>query len=107
MTSIAVLAMPGDKQSAAALGRIVANVLVSAAAVAGPPGAGKSLNRIHTLGATTLRSAAAVVEALRWFESTKATHLIWALTRRVELTAGTLQRLTQVADDSKAAILYS
>jgi hypothetical protein len=108
MTSIAaVMAITGDKQSAAALDRIVANPLVSAAAVAGPPAASKSSNKIHQLSATALRSAAAVVEALRWFESTKATHLLWALTPRVELTAGTLQRLAQAAEDSRAAILYS
>jgi hypothetical protein len=108
MTSIAaVMAITGDKQSAAAWDRIVANPLVAAAAVAAPPSAGKSSNKIHALHATALRSAAAVVEALRWFESTKATHLLWTLTPRVELTAGTLQRLTQAADDSKAALLYS
>ena len=108
MTSIAaVMAIIGDTQSAAALDRIVSNPLVSAAAVAAPPAAGKSSNKIHTLRAAALRSAAAVVEAIRWFESTKATHLLWILTARVELNAATLQRLTQVADDSKAAILYS
>src|SRR4029078_12505683 len=101
------MAITGDKQSAAALDRIVANPLVSAAAVAGPPAASKSSNKIHQLSATALRSAAAVVEALRWFESTKATHLLWALTPRVELTANTFQRLAQAAEDSRAAILYS
>src|SRR4051812_34526269 len=108
MTSIAaVLATTGDKQSAAALDRIVANPLVSAAAVAAHPAAGKLSSKVHILRATALRSAAAVVEAVRWFETTKVTHLLWSLTSRIDFTTSTLQRLTQVADDSKAVILYS
>lgn len=108
MRSIAaVMAVTRDKQSAAALDRIVANPLVSAAAVAGSPGANKSSNGVHQLGAAALRSAAAIVEAIRWFETTEATHLLWALTRRVELTANTLKRLSQAAEDSGAALLYS
>jgi hypothetical protein len=107
MTSIAaVMAITGDKHSAAALDRIVANSLVSAAAVTGPP-ATKSSKKVHRLGGTALRSAAAVVEAIRWFETTKATHLLWVLTPRVELTANTLERLAQAAEDSGAAVLYS
>jgi hypothetical protein len=108
MISIAaVMAIAGDKQSAAALDRIVADPLVFAVAVAVPPAASRSTNKIHQLRATTFRSATAVVETLRWFETTTATHLLWALTPRVELTANTLQRLTQAAEDSQAAILYS
>jgi hypothetical protein len=108
MKSIAaVMATSGDKQSVAALDRIVANPDVSAIAVAGSPAASTSSNKIQKLGATALRSAAAVVEAIRWFESTTATHLLWALTPRVELTANTLRRLAQAAEDSGAALLYS
>jgi hypothetical protein len=108
MRSIAaVMAITGDKQSAAALDRLVANPLVSTAAIAAPPAASKSSNKIHVLRATALRSTTAVVEVIRWFETTTATHLLWALTPRVELTPNTLQRLAQSADDSGAAILYS
>ncbi len=108
MISIAaVMAITGDKQSAATLDRVVADPLVLAAAVAGPAGAVRSSGKAHALQATALRSAAAVVEALRWFESTKATHLLWLLTPRIELTSNTLQRLAQAAEDSKAVILYS
>jgi hypothetical protein len=108
MTSIAaVMAITGDKQSVASWDRVVANPLVSTAAMAAPPAASKSSNKVHALGATALRSTVAVVEAIRWFETTTATHLLWALTPRVELTANTLQRLAQAAEDSRAAILYS
>ncbi len=108
MTLIAaVMAITGDKQSAAAVDRIVGDPLVSAGAVAGPSGAARSAGKVHALKATALRSAADVVEALRWFESTKATHLLWLLTPRIELTSNTLQRLAQATEDSKAVILYS
>jgi hypothetical protein len=108
MISIAaVMAITGDKQSAAALDRIVADPLVFAVAMAAPPAASKSSNKLRALGATALRSTGAVLEAIRWFETTTATHLLWALTPRVELTANTLQRLAQAAEDSQAAILYS
>src|SRR5262245_48526475 len=101
MTSIAaVMAITGDKQSAAALGRIVESPLVSTPAVSGPPTARKSSSEVHRPRATALRSAAAVVEGLRWFETTAATHVLWALTPRVELTANTLPRLAQAADVS-------
>src|SRR5438552_2858312 len=54
-----------------------------------------------------LRSAAAVVEALRWFEQSGSSHLLWLLSPRVEVSASGLQRLAQVAADSRAAIVYS
>ena len=108
MTSIAVvMAITSDKQSAAAVDRIVGDSLVSAVAVAGPPGTARSGGKIHALEATALRSATDVAQALRWLETTDATHLLWVLTPRVELTPSTLRRLAQAAEDSKAAILYS
>ncbi len=57
--------------------------------------------------ATALRSASAVAEALRWFESTDASHLLWTLTPRVDWSTINLQRLLQVAVDTQAALLYS
>ena len=108
MTSIAaVMAITGDKQSDTALDRIVAELLVSNPDKAASPTANESSNKVHQVFAGTFRSAAAVVEALRWFDTTGETHLLWCLTPRVELTSNTLQRLAQAAEDSKAAILYS
>jgi hypothetical protein len=108
MTSIAaVLAVTGEKHSAAAAERLAANPLIRSVAVAAPSDANIASDKVHRLRATTFRSAAAVVDALRWFETTAAPHLLWILTSRVELTGNTLQRLTQAAQDSHAAILYS
>ncbi len=108
MTSIAaVLAISDEKQSAAALERLASNPLIQSVAVTAPPGANLASSKSHRLRAATLRSAAAAVEVLRWFESTQATHLLWMLSPRTDVTAGGLQRLAHAAVDTGAAILYS
>src|SRR4051794_5439309 len=91
MASIAaVLASAGDNDRSGLREQLSANRLVESVAV--KPG---------------LRSAAAVVEVLRWFEKTGSSHLLWVLSSRVELFGSGLQRLAQVAADSQAAIVYS
>jgi hypothetical protein len=76
-------------------------------AVAAEGGAISSVGSAHRFGATSLRSASAVIEALRWFESTGASHLLWVLSPHVTLTESGLRRLGQVAEDTRAAVLYS
>jgi hypothetical protein len=108
MTRIAaVLASSAEKQSHAALNRLAANPTIGSVAVAAPPDASLKSDKIHCLRVPKLRSAASAIEVLRWFESTQASHLLWLLSPRVELTSNSLQRLTQVATDTRAAILYS
>ena len=62
---------------------------------------------IMALKAMPLRSRDAVVEALRWFESTGASHLLWVHSACAELTETGLRRVAHVAGDTRAAILYS
>lgn len=103
----AIAAVTDDPQSRTAMQRLSANRLVANVAVAGPPGAAAPHSNIHRLRAATLRSREAVVEALRWILATDASHLLWLLSPRVEITASGLARLIHVADDTKGAILYS
>ena len=108
MTSIAVVSLSsGDQQAAAALAQLGENSLVCNVALAGPPDAKLASANFHRLSASELRSPAAVVEILRWFESTVATHLLWLLSPRIELTAIGLRRLAGVARDTRSAVLYS
>ncbi len=107
MVSIAaVSAVAGDERAATELGRLAANPLVGriAATTAGKASLGGA---IRALQAGELRSSAAVVETLRWFESTNLSHLLWSFSGRAVLSAIDLRRLTQVAADTKAALLYS
>jgi hypothetical protein len=106
MASIAaVLAISGERQLAAVLERLAANPLVRHIAVAAPPDAKAPSEILHRLHATTLRSAAAAVEVLRWFDTTDASHLLWALSPRIELTVSGMRRLAHAAADTQAAIL--
>jgi hypothetical protein len=108
MTSIAaVLAISGEKQSAAALDHLAANPLIRAIAVAAPPEANVASNKVQRLRLSSLRSAAAAIEVLRWFDTTQSSHLLWMLSPRMALTPNSLQRLTHAANDTRAAILYS
>ena len=108
MTSVAaVSASIGESQVAGVLEQLAANPLVRSIAAAAPPDAKVPSENLHRLRATTLRSAAAAVEVLRWFDTTDASHLLWALSPRIELTATGLRRLAHVAADTQAAILYS
>src|SRR5262245_49996437 len=97
MPSIAaIIAVSNDPQSQTALDRLSANKQIANIASAGAPTASPNAN-IHRLNAQALRSRADVVEALRWFQSTDASHLIWLLSPRVEITASGLNRLAHVA----------
>jgi hypothetical protein len=108
MTSIAaVLAISGERQSAAALERLAVNPPIRAIAVAAPPGTNVASDKSHRLRAASLRSATDVGEVLRWFDTTQASHLLWILSPRVEITSSSLQRLSHAAVDAQAAILYS
>jgi hypothetical protein len=48
-----------------------------------------------------------VCEILRWLDRTDASHLLWALSPRIDITASGLARLVQAASDTQAALLYS
>lgn len=109
MTSIAVVAALGNDAGDCALATswqaLADNPLAGPLAIAASAGAvGVDAVRLE---AASLRSAADVATALRWFASTDATHLLWALTPRLELTAAGLQRLAQTAADTQAALLYA
>jgi hypothetical protein len=106
MISIAaVSAVGGDERAASALERLAAHPLVQrvAATTAKTPSSG----RIRILRTEELRSAAGVIEALRWFESTNLSHLLWLLSGRIDLSTINIQRLAQTAADTQAAMLYS
>jgi hypothetical protein len=108
MTSVAaVSASIGEGGRAGVLELLAANPLVQSIASVGPPDAKARSEKVQPLRAAGLRSAAAVVEILRWFEKTGASHLLWLLSPRVDLAATGLRRLVHVATDSQAAILYS
>jgi hypothetical protein len=108
MTSIAaVAACTGEAQWAASFERLAANSAIGRMAVAAPPDVKFSSDRIHRLRSATLRSATGAAEALRWFESTDASHLLWILSPQVELSAAGLARLVNTAADTRAAVLYS
>ncbi len=107
MNSIAVMLVSGgDERAEESLKQWSGNPIVRQVAVTAGTTPHTAAN-FHTLQATALRSASAVAEALRWFESTDASHLWWTLTPRVNWPTVNLQRLLQVAGDTQAALLYS
>ena len=103
----AVVAWSGDSPGANALERLAGLRPISGVAVAAPPDAPRLSGNYRRLRASNLRSADAVAEALRWFETTRASHLLWLLSQRAELSTVGLRRLLDVACDSRAAIVYS
>ncbi len=108
MTSIAaVLVDNGEGQFSAALERLASNPLIRSIAAAGAPITNVTIENIHRLRAASLRPSAAMVETLRWFETTDASHLLCVLSPRVEITANGLRRLANVAADTRAAVVYS
>jgi hypothetical protein len=108
MTSVAaVSASVGEGGRAGVLELLAANPLVRGIAIVGPADVRVRSEKVQQLQATGLRSAADVVEILRWFDKTGASHLLWLLSPRAELTATGVLRLTHIAADSQAAILYS
>ena len=108
MSSVAVvLPVTGNNQAEALLERLNSLASIAWVAVACVEGIEVPGKLAHSLSAHGLQSNAAVVSALRWFESTGASHLLWALSPRIELTDAGLQRITTVAADTKSAILYS
>jgi hypothetical protein len=109
MTSVAaVLAVNGRQASDYSFLEYLTTLpLVRFLAVAAEAGSVESTGSVHRLCATSLRSAAAVCEALRWFEASEATHLLWVVSNRVTLTDSGLRRLVRVAEDTRAAVVYS
>ncbi|HVT28035.1 MAG TPA: glycosyltransferase family 2 protein [Lacipirellulaceae bacterium] len=106
MTSIAAILIDnGMGQSAPVLERLATSQQIRSVALAGAPSA--NVTAVHRLRATSLRPAAAIVETLRWFETTDVSHLLCVMSPRVEITANGLRRLTNVAADTRAAIVYS
>lgn len=108
MASIAVaFGTHGGTLAAVTLKQLTDLPDIAHVALAAPPELQPLGEGIHRLQATSLNPAAGVAEVLRWFESTGATHLLWALSDRFELTSAGLQRLIAVAEDTQAAILFS
>src|SRR3954468_12027540 len=107
MTSLAaVLPSVGDDQSTGLLNELAKNPRIQAIATTASDAGTKQSEKAQTLGAANLRSAAAVIEVLRWFESSSSSHLLWLLSPNIELSEIGVQRLMQAAADSNAAILY-
>src|SRR5262245_12134522 len=75
--------------------------------VAAPAGTNVPKTQSHRELEPTQRSARAIIELLRWFESTPATHLVLPWSPRVNLTDLGLARLAAVAMDTNAALLFS
>jgi hypothetical protein len=108
MSSVAVVsASLGEDQRAGVFEQLAVCGLVGSIAGLAPPRIKLLSDKLHRLNANSLRSAAAAVEVLRWFDKTGASHLLWMLSPRLELMPTGLRRLLQVAADSGAAILYS
>ncbi|MFO0787846.1 MAG: glycosyltransferase family 2 protein [Pirellulales bacterium] len=103
---VAVLPVQGAEAELAVLHQLEKNHLIGQVAVAGPDGL-QVAAKTERLSPSTLRSAGAVVEALRWFEKTGASHLLWLLSSRAEIDNGCVRRLHKVAVDTRAAITYS
>jgi hypothetical protein len=107
MISIAaVSAVAGDERAANDLKQLASNPLIGRVASANSAKSPLS-GTIRALQADELWSATAVVETLRWFESTNLSHLLWSITGRANLAATDVRRLVQVATDTGAALLYS
>ncbi len=106
MASIAAVMAENEGLSTVALERLAANPQIQSIAVAASA-VRMYRPRKSTGCAATLRSSADIIEALHWFNTTGASHLLWALSPRVELTTTGLQRLAHAAADARAAILYS
>jgi Glycosyl transferase family 2 len=103
----AVVAWTGETSGSERLEALAHSAAWKGFAVAASPQEPLKIGGIHRLNATNLRSAAGVTEALRWFETTGASHLLWMLSPRVELSAAGVRRLLQAATDSGAAAVYS
>jgi Glycosyl transferase family 2 len=97
----------GEAETVGILKQLADTPFIRHTAVAAPPGAKLPSGPLHRLRATALRSGEEVVEALRWFESTDATLLLWLPSPRVELTSTGMHRLAAVAADTRAALVYS
>src|SRR5437868_15550855 len=94
MTSIAaVSAVMGEGESARTLLALAANSAIGEVAVAARPHVKVASDAFHRRGSTSPDSAAAVLEVLRWFERTEASHLLRILSPRIELTATGLAHL--------------
>ncbi len=108
MPSIAVVVDIQDESGLAAAQQLAGSSLVGGVAIAGAfPAAVSSSDKVHQLNVGDLRSREAAVAALRWFEKSSASHLLWLLSTRCEINERGLQRLLQVAQDTDAAIVYS
>jgi hypothetical protein len=103
---VAVSASLGKSITTDSLGQLVQSGQIKSLAIAAPAEAKVSAGA-HRLSAASLQSADATIEALRWFESTGASHLLLALSPRVELTTDGMRRLSEAAADSAAAVLHS
>ncbi len=107
VTVAAVVAWTGDPNGAGALGSIGGLQRVSDVALVVPEGHSGPRGDHTTIVADTIWSAEVTVKALRWFEETKADHVLWLLSPLPDMPAVGLNRLIDCAADSKAAVVYS
>jgi hypothetical protein len=80
--------------------------LLGPLAVIIPPGVAAPTGAERLLRAPSPHCGAAVLEALRWFEGTRADYLLWLLDPAVELDPAGLRRLRSTAEDAGACLVY-
>jgi hypothetical protein len=108
MPSIGVVVEIQDDSGIAAAQQLAGSPLIGGVAVAGAfPATVHSSDKVQQLKVGGLRSRQSVVAALRWFEKSSATHLLWLLSTRCAINERGLQRVLQVAQDTNAALVYS
>jgi len=102
----AVVAAPNELPDASAKETLAAALGSNLIAVAAPRAPAAQGGLAH-LNVDQFWSPAGLGGVLRWFEQTSATHLLLALSPRVEFASAGLRRLAAAASDSQAAVLYS
>jgi hypothetical protein len=107
MASLAAVVANAGGASEANLPSCLVRELGAARVAAIAPEGYKPPAGVAHIAAARTASAQAVVECLRWFAETGASHLLWALSPLVETNPSGLRRLLAAATDSSAAILYS
>lgn len=109
MPSIAVVVdFQAGKEGLTAVHQLACLPSISQIAVAGGFAPATSIiDKVEALQAIGLRSSEAVIAALRWFEHSSASHLLWLLSPGCVFNERGLQRLYQVAQDTSAAFVYS
>ncbi len=108
MKSIAaILTWTGEPAESNTLESLNRCALVSETALVLTPQTERPTEALSTIRVPSFWSKSAVVDILKWFDSTKADHLLWIWPGAPILNPAGLRRLWSCARDSDAAIIYS